>query len=221
VTTASLSHSNISGFNLTTKRVFDLIVLGPILLVVAPLMLLVALAIRFVDGRPILFRQVRLGKDGKPFGLLKFRTMRHASDAAHREYAGKWISQGRAFANGGAADTLYKIADDPRVTRLGAVLRRFSIDELPQLINVLRGEMSLIGPRPAIPYEVQMYQEWHRRRLDAMPGLTGLWQVSGRNRLSFDQMVRLDIDYIEHWSLLRDLAILARTPYAVIEGDGQ
>jgi lipopolysaccharide/colanic/teichoic acid biosynthesis glycosyltransferase len=119
----------------------------------------------------------------------------------------------------GPGGALYKIANDPRITRLGAFLRRLSIDELPQLINVLRGDMSLIGPRPAIPYEVQMYQDWHRRRLDAMPGLTGLWQVSGRNRLSFDEMVRLDIDYIEHWSLARDLAILARTPRAVIEGD--
>lgn len=105
--------------------------------------------------------------------------------------------------------------------RLGAILRRFSIDELPQLINVVRGDMSLIGPRPAIPYELELYQEWHRRRLDALPGLTGPWQVGGRNRLSFDEMVRLDIDYIEHWSLARDLVILVRTPRAVVEGDGQ
>jgi len=217
---ASLPHSGVQDFNPAKKRIFDLVVLVPILLVTAPLMLLVALAVWLVDGKPILFRQVRLGIGGKPFELLKFRTMREASDAAHREYAGRCISQGRVFGNrnrpGGA---LYKIANDPRITRLGAFLRRLSIDELPQLINVLRGDMSLIGPRPAIPYEVQMYQDWHRRRLDAMPGLTGLWQVSGRNRLSFDEMVRLDIDYIEHWSLARDLAILARTPRAVIEGD--
>jgi lipopolysaccharide/colanic/teichoic acid biosynthesis glycosyltransferase len=217
---ASLSRSNLRGFNLTRKRAFDLILLVPILLVTAPLMLVVALAIWLVDGEPILFRQVRLGMRGKPFELLKFRTMRQASDAAHREYAGRWISQGRVFGNrNGSGGALYKIANDPRVTRLGAFLRRFSIDELPQLINVLRGDMSLIGPRPAIPYEVQIYQDWHRRRLEAMPGLTGLWQVSGRNRLSFDEMVRLDIDYIEHWSLARDLAILARTPRAVIAGD--
>jgi lipopolysaccharide/colanic/teichoic acid biosynthesis glycosyltransferase len=110
---------------------------------------------------------------------------------------------------------------DARITRLGAILRRFSIDELPQLINVVRADMSLIGPRPAIPYELELYQEWHRRRLDALPGLTGPWQVGGRNRLSFDEMVRLDIDYIEHWSLARDLVILVRTPRAVVEGDGQ
>jgi lipopolysaccharide/colanic/teichoic acid biosynthesis glycosyltransferase len=113
------------------------------------------------------------------------------------------------------------MTNDPRITRLGAILRRFSIDELPQLINVLRGEMSLIGPRPAIPYELELYQDWHRRRLNALPGLTGPWQVGGRNRLSFDDMVRLDIEYIEGWSLARDFAILARTPRAVLAGDGR
>lgn len=113
------------------------------------------------------------------------------------------------------------MTNDPRITRLGAILRRFSIDELPQLINVLHGEMSLVGPRPAIPYEVAFYQNWHRQRLEVLPGLTGLWQISGRNRLSFDEMVRLDIYYIEHWSLTLDLVILARTPRAVLQGDGR
>jgi lipopolysaccharide/colanic/teichoic acid biosynthesis glycosyltransferase len=216
---ASVTRSGIRGFNLTKKRLFDLVLLSPILLVAAPAMLLVGLAIRVLDGKPILFRQVRLGIGGKPFELLKFRTMRSASDAAHREYVGRWIA-GRPCADGKGAGGLYKMTSDPRVTRLGDFLRRFSIDELPQLINVLRGDMSLIGPRPAIPYEVQMYQDWHRRRLTALPGLTGLWQVSGRNRLSFDEMVRLDIDYIDHWSLAGDIAILARTPRAVIAGDG-
>jgi lipopolysaccharide/colanic/teichoic acid biosynthesis glycosyltransferase len=214
---ASVTRSGIRSLNLTQKRLFDLVLLCPILLVTAPVMVLVALAIRVVDGKPILFRQLRLGIGGKPFELLKFRTMRCASDAAHREYVGRWIA-GRPCADANGA--LYKMTSDPRITGLGALLRRFSIDELPQLLNVLRGDMSLIGPRPAIPYEVRMYQDWHRRRLDALPGLTGLWQVSGRNRLSFDEMVRLDINYIEHWSLARDLAILARTPRAVIAGEG-
>jgi lipopolysaccharide/colanic/teichoic acid biosynthesis glycosyltransferase len=219
---SSATRSDIGSFNLTRKRVFDLLLLCPILLVAGPLMLLVALAIWLCDGRPILFRQVRLGMGGRQFEMLKFRTMRPASDAAHREYTARWIAQGRPFNSGnGDCAALYKMTQDPRVTRLGALLRRFSIDELPQLINVLRGEMSLIGPRPAIPYEVDLYQDWHRHRLDAPPGLTGLWQVSGRNRLSFDEMVRLDIDYIDHWSLARDLAILARTPRAILGGDGR
>jgi len=217
---ASATRSDIGGFNLTRKRVFDLMVLCPVLMVAAPVMLLTALAIRICDGRPILFRQVRLGMSGKPFEMLKFRTMSQASDAAHREYTSRWIAGGRPL-NSRAQGALYKMADDPRITRLGAILRRFSIDELPQLINVLRGEMSLIGPRPAIPYEVELYQSWHRRRLDAPPGMTGLWQVSGRNRLSFDEMVRLDIDYIDHWSIGRDLAILVRTPCAVLHGEGR
>ena len=223
---ASATHTGFQSFNVTKKRFFDLILLGPILLIAAPLMGLVALTIWIVDGRPILYRQTRLGIGGTPFELLKFRTMRQASDAAHREYVSRWISSDcRSGVNGARdgisnANQIYKMTDDPRITRLGAVLRRFSLDELPQLINVLRGEMSLIGPRPAIPYEVAMYQDWHRRRLAALPGLTGLWQVSGRNRLSFDEMVRLDIDYIDHWSW-GDLAILARTPRAVVQGDGR
>ena len=218
---ASSTRSEIRSSSLTQKRIFDLVLVGPILLIAAPLMLLVALAIWLCDGRPILFRQVRLGRGGATFEMLKFRTMRQASDAAHRDYAARWIAQGSAFSNGNGQGACYKITGDPRITRLGAILRRFSIDELPQLINVARGEMSLIGPRPAIPYELELYQDWHRRRLDALPGLTGPWQISGRNRLSFDDMVRLDIDYIEHWSLARDLAILARTPRAVLVGEGK
>jgi lipopolysaccharide/colanic/teichoic acid biosynthesis glycosyltransferase len=153
--------------------------------------------------------------------MLKFRTMRQASDAAHRAYAARWIAEGHAFSNRDGRGAFYKMTSDPRITCVGAILRRFSIDELPQLINVLRGQMSLIGPRPALPYELELYQQWHRRRLEALPGLTGSWQVGGRNRLSFDQMVRLDIDYIDHWSLTRDVAILARTPRAVLAGDGR
>jgi lipopolysaccharide/colanic/teichoic acid biosynthesis glycosyltransferase len=216
----SITRPAIGTLNLTRKRVFDLMLVCPLLLVAAPLMIAAALVIWICDGRPILFRQARLGVGGKQFDLLKFRTMREASDAAHREYAAHWIAKGGPFEIAGRA-ALYKMTDDPRISRLGAFLRRFSLDELPQLINVLRGEMSLVGPRPAIPYEAELYKEWHRRRLEALPGLTGLWQVSGRNRLSFDQMVRLDIDYIDHWSLARDLAILARTPRAVLKGDGR
>ncbi len=199
------------------KRFLDIVLACVIIVAASPVILLTALAIWLVDGRPILFRQLRAGMNGRPFELLKFRTMRPAAgDRSHRDYASRWIEEGRPFTDG--RQVLFKIAKDPRVTRLGAFLRRFSIDELPQIVNVLRGEMSLVGPRPAIPYEVEMYQDWHRRRLDTLPGVTGLWQVSGRNRLSFDEMVSLDIEYIEHWSLERDLLILARTPIAILRG---
>lgn len=205
-------------FNTPIKRLCDLLIAGVLMIAASPVMLLTALAIWLIDGRPIFFRQRRVGIDGLPFELLKFRTMLPtASDTSHRNYASQWIEEGRPYTNG-ERPPLFKIAADPRITRLGAFLRRFSIDELPQIINVLRGEMSIVGPRPAIPYEVEMYRDWHRRRLRALPGLTGLWQVSGRNHLSFDEMVSLDIEYIENWSLARDLEILARTPIAVLRG---
>jgi len=204
-------------FNPPIKRLVDVVLACVMLVAGSPLLLLTALAIRLIDGRPVLFRQLRAGRNGQPFELLKFRTMRPAAgDQLHREYASRWIVEGRPFTSGEQA--LFKIDKDRRVTRLGAFLRRFSIDELPQLVNVLRGEMSIVGPRPAIPYEVEMYQNWHRRRLDTLPGVTGLWQVSGRNSLSFDEMVSLDIEYIEHWSFERDLKILVRTPIAVLRG---
>ncbi len=144
-----------------------------------------------------------------------------ASEDVHRAYVHQWIREcpEQTKADGGG-DAVFKITGDHRITPIGKILRRFSIDELPQLINVLRGEMSLIGPRPALPYEVALYCEWHRRRLEATPGITGLWQVSGRNRLSFDEMVRLDLRYLEDWSLVGDLKILIRTLPALVRGSG-
>jgi exopolysaccharide biosynthesis polyprenyl glycosylphosphotransferase len=211
---------NIEGLNLVTKRLFDLVVAATILLVILPVFPLVAAAIWIGDGRPIFFRQQRIGIRGKPFELLKFRTMRTgSSDGAHREYVQKWIGQ-----NGHAAQLngqqIFKLVDDPRITRIGKVLRHLAIDELPQLINVLRGDMSLVGPRPALPYELELYKDWHKRRLDALPGITGLWQVNGRNRLGFDEMVRLDLEYLNGWSLASDLKILFRTIPAVLQGQG-
>jgi lipopolysaccharide/colanic/teichoic acid biosynthesis glycosyltransferase len=137
-------------------------------------------------------------------------------DAIHREYTKQWITENRAHTEAGDGNDVHKIVHDPRVFPFGRFIRRYSIDELPQLLNVLRGEMSLIGPRPAIPYEVDVYREWHRRRFEAPPGITGLWQVSGRNQLSFEEMIKLDIDYIENWSLLLDLRILIRTVRVVL-----
>jgi exopolysaccharide biosynthesis polyprenyl glycosylphosphotransferase len=214
--------TNIEGLNYALKRGFDMVAAALLLLVSAPALAMGALAILISDGRPVLFRQVRIGIHGQPFELLKLRTMRQtASDQIHREYVRDWIRNGHAAASlHGNGGTIFKLANDHRVTRVGRFLRRFSIDELPQLLNVLRGEMSLIGPRPALPYELEHYDDWHRRRLDAAPGITGLWQVSGRNRLSFDEMVQLDVQYLEDWSLVGDFKILMRTLPALLRGEG-
>lgn len=160
--------------------------------------------------------------DGRVFLCLKFRSMKiDADDSIHREAYRKNIV-GDAGANAGdeASPVYGKVKDDPRITRVGRFLRRTSIDELPQLLNVLRGEMSIVGPRPPIPYEVEEYDIWHRKRLDMKPGITGLWQVSGRNRLTFDEMVKIDLYYIENWSLLLDAKIILLTIPAVFRGDG-
>ena len=165
----------------------------------------------------------RVGIHGRTFEIFKLRTMEVAAgDGAHREFVRQWIvNNDYCGANGnGHGRPVFKLQNDKRVTRLGKILRRFSIDELPQLINVLRGDMSLIGPRPAVPYELELYDSWHCRRLDAAPGITGLWQVSGRNHLSFEEMVRLDVHYIEDWSLTGDLKILARTVPVLLRGEG-
>ena len=155
--------------------------------------------------------------------MLKLRTMKScAADRVHRQYVQRWISNGHAaHANGNGAGTRSSsLRNDSRVTGVGRILRRFSIDELPQLFNVVRGDMSLIGPRPALPYELEHYQDWHRRRLEGMPGITGLWQVSGRNQVSFDEMVKLDVQYLEDWSLTTDIRILFRTIPVLLRGEG-
>jgi exopolysaccharide biosynthesis polyprenyl glycosylphosphotransferase len=213
--------SNIEGLNCIVKRGFDVGVASLMLLAVSPILILAAILIRLLDGGPLLFRQIRIGIHGQPFELLKFRTMRaQCSDAVHREYVKGWIQRDVAKQPEANGAEVFKLGSDARVTPIGRWLRRFSIDELPQLLNVLYGSMSLIGPRPAMPYELELYQEWHRHRLDAPPGITGLWQVSGRNRLSFEQMVQLDIEYIEDWSLVGDMGILLRTLPAMLQGSG-
>lgn len=159
--------------------------------------------------------------DGRIFLVYKFRTMHTDTDSEiHREYQKKFIA-GDADANvGDASRPAYKLRDDPRITPVGRLLRRLSLDEAPQLLNVLRGDMSVVGPRPPIPYEVEAYEVWHRKRLDMKPGVTGLWQVSGRNKLSFEEMVKLDLFYIENWSLLFDLKIVLRTALVVFRREG-
>jgi lipopolysaccharide/colanic/teichoic acid biosynthesis glycosyltransferase len=198
------------------KRALDVGVAAGALLLLLPVLALVALLVRASSPGPVVLRQRRVGRGGRPFALLKFRTMYDGSDpAAHREYYRRLVG-GRAPAVGGT----FKLAADPRVTPVGRRLRRLSLDELPQLVNVLRGEMSLVGPRPPLPYEVELYDARARRRLAAPPGLSGLWQVSGRNRLNFEQMVELDLAYIARWSFWLDLAIVARTPRVLLAGAG-
>jgi len=214
--------TNLEGINFVVKRSFDLLVSSALFLIVSPILILTALAILIFDGRPVLFRQTRVGIRGRHFEMLKFRTMRVASgDNAHREFVRDWIANNKAAEQETARGAkVHKLVADKRITAIGRILRRFSLDELPQIINVIRGEMSLIGPRPALPYETELYESWHRRRLDVIPGITGLWQISGRNHLSFDQMVRLDVQYMENWSFTSDLRILARTVPVLLRGSG-
>ena len=203
------------------KRTFDLIVAALTIALLLPLWVLIALLIKLDSKGPVFYTQERVGMDGRLFLLYKFRTMQAGADSQlHREYQHAFIA-GRAEANlGNEQKPTYKLLSDPRITRIGKLLRRTSLDEVPQLLNVLTGDMSLVGPRPPIPYEVEAYELWHRKRLDMKPGLTGLWQVSGRNRLPFEEMVRLDLFYIENWSLLLDLKIILRTGFVMIGGEG-
>ncbi len=200
----------IQGWNEFTKRALDVLLASLLLALLAPLWALIALAIRLDSPGPILYRQERVGRGEARFSVLKFRSMRQDADQVVHEL----LPQNEA------AGLLFKIRNDPRITRVGRLLRRWSLDELPQLWNVLRGEMSLVGPRPPLPREVAQYEPQHRRRLEVAPGLTGLWQVSGRSELGFDEMVQFDIYYIENWSLGLDLRILLRTIPAVVYGRG-
>jgi lipopolysaccharide/colanic/teichoic acid biosynthesis glycosyltransferase len=193
------------------------------LILFAPIFVMVALAIRLSSKGPVFFSQVRVGRYGAPFVFLKFRSMYLDNDVhLHKQYVTQLIAgQAEPQPPDRNSQSVYKLTRDPRVTRVGAFLRKTSLDELPQLWNVLTGEMSLVGPRPPIPYEVEAYQIWHRRRvLEAKPGITGLWQVSGRSRLKFDEMVRLDVRYARIRSIWFDIKILLRTPGSVIVGDG-
>lgn len=192
------------------KRSFDVIGSTVLIAALSPLLLLAAMRIRRYDGGPVLFRQARIGRDGETFDCLKFRTM--VTDAEARVV--------QLQADLGVEALLFKVKDDPRITGPGRWLRRFSIDELPQLFNVLRGDMSLVGPRPQVAAEVAMYNDAMRRRLHVRPGMTGLWQVSGRNDLSVEEAMRLDLYYVDNWSVAQDLAILARTAGAVLGARG-
>jgi exopolysaccharide biosynthesis polyprenyl glycosylphosphotransferase len=192
------------------RRLFDVALAGISLLVASPLLAVAGVLIRLEDGGPVLFRQVRCGLNGRRFELLKLRTMVSGADS-HKE---------SLLPRNEMSGPVFKIRLDPRVTRVGAFLRRFSIDELPQLWNVLRGDMALVGPRPPVPEEVARYERWQRRRLSMKPGMTGLWQVSGRSEIDFDEWMKLDLRYIDNWSFWLDLKILLKTFPAVISGKG-
>jgi lipopolysaccharide/colanic/teichoic acid biosynthesis glycosyltransferase len=195
--------------------VFDLAVGGLFLVLSTPVLILVALLVRLTSPGPVLFRQTRIGEHGRTFQMYKFRTMQaECSDRPHREYVVKLLTN--PDTREVVREGLYKLANDSRLTRIGGVLRRTSLDELPQLINVLRGEMSLVGPRPMLPWEVEMLGPIHRRRLEVPAGITGLWQVSGRNRLTMTQALDLDVEYVRRASLALDLWILIRTAFVLL-----
>jgi lipopolysaccharide/colanic/teichoic acid biosynthesis glycosyltransferase len=205
------------------KRGIDILGSGLLLLILSPILAAIALAIKLTSKGSVIFEQERLGQFGAKFKCLKFRTMYADNDPKiHREYIQRFIAgQTENGKTSGAEPVVYKITNDPRVTAVGKFLRKTSLDEFPQFWNVLRGEMSLVGPRPPVPYEFEVYDFWHRRRvLEVKPGVTGLWQVSGRSRTSFDDMVRLDLQYSQKWSLWLDLKILLATPRAVVTGEG-
>jgi exopolysaccharide biosynthesis polyprenyl glycosylphosphotransferase len=200
----------IQGIDWFVKRAFDLIISIGLLLVLSPILLISIVMIRLTSPGPILFRDQRVGLGEQPFAMLKLRSM--VTNAAQ--------AQAELEEQNEADGALFKIRNDPRVTPVGRVLRRFSIDELPQLLNVIKGEMSLVGPRPLPMRDYQLLEQWHRRRYSVLPGITGLWQVSGRSNLGFDTLVRLDFYYLESWSIWMDIAIIARTPLAILRGRG-
>jgi lipopolysaccharide/colanic/teichoic acid biosynthesis glycosyltransferase len=205
------------------KRMIDILGSAALLLVFGPFLAAIALAIKLTSKGPVIFRQERVGKFGARFKCLKFRTMYTNNDSKiHQEFIQQFIAgQAGTDKSEPGKTAVYKITNDPRVTAVGRFLRKTSLDEFPQFWNVLRGEMSLVGPRPPVPYEYQVYDTWHRRRvLEVRPGVTGLWQVSGRSRMCFDDMVRLDLRYSQSWSLGLDLKILMATPRAVLGGEG-
>jgi exopolysaccharide biosynthesis polyprenyl glycosylphosphotransferase len=202
---------NLSPLAQGLKRALDVALAGIGVIVLAPVFTVIAILIRVESRGPIFFRQVRIGEDGQPFRIYKFRSMVPDAEALKTELENRNDHRDRDA-------RMFKISDDPRITRVGRVLRRYSLDETPQLLNVLEGDMSMVGPRPLIPEEHEFVQNWARRRLRIKPGITGPWQVLGRSSISFDEMVKLDYRYVMHWSLWGDVRLIARTVPVVIRG---
>jgi lipopolysaccharide/colanic/teichoic acid biosynthesis glycosyltransferase len=211
-----------AAFRSRRKRVFDVTVAILLLVLTAPVWLAIAALIKLSSPGPVLFRQERAGVNGRRFTILKFRTMHDGvSEEAHRRFIIEQIRNGATAGDGVRPERGYKLNGDARITPIGRFLRRTSIDELPQELNVLAGDMSLVGPRPALAYEIDHYEPWQMERLTVRPGLTGLWQVSGRNRLSYTEMCALDIAYVRGWTFRRDLSIALRTPWVMfVDGGG-
>lgn len=218
-----VANENLTRFSRVVKRAIDILGSAVGIAVLSPLFAVIAVLIKLNSRGPVLFKQTRVGQYGAHFTFLKFRSMSAASDSrVHKDYIRCYIQNQQASKQPTTrGDGAYKLTHDPRVTRVGRILRVTSLDELPQLFNVLRGDMSLVGPRPPIPYELELYDFWHMRRLlEARPGITGLWQVMGRSSMTFDDMVRLDLRYARTWSLWLDFKILLRTPAVVVSGNG-
>jgi lipopolysaccharide/colanic/teichoic acid biosynthesis glycosyltransferase len=211
--TAGIAHAK--GVSLAFKRLLDIVGSVFLLLLFSPAFILITILVKCTSKGPVFFSQKRVGRGGKSFTFLKFRSMHVNNDAAvHREFVKSFIKNTNV-----SGSPVFKLTNDTRITPIGKFLRKTSLDELPQFINVLAGSMSLVGPRPAIPYEVEEYNAWHRRRvLEVKPGITGFWQVKGRSRTTFDAMVRMDIQYIRQWSLLWDIKLLFQTPFALVKG---
>lgn len=197
-------------FQMAIKRVLDIVVSGTALILLSPLLAAIALSIVLTSPGPVLFRQRRVGRYGRPFDMLKFRSMVVDAEALQATLMAKNEQSGPVF----------KIRNDPRITRIGRVLRKYSLDELPQFVNVLRGDMSIVGPRPPVPSEVAKYEAWQRRRLSVRPGITCVWQVSGRNEISFEEWMYLDMQYIDHWNLVEDIKLILKTLPVVVTGRG-
>lgn len=209
-------------FGLLVKRTIDIVVSLLVFLLGFPFFLAIALLIKVTSPGPVFFKQRRIGENGRSFVMYKFRTMREGiDDSVHREFTQNFIKGTNPHSMlDDSGDKIYKLTNDSRVTGVGGFLRKVSLDELPQFINILRGEMAIVGPRPPLPYEYECYEEWHKQRVKVKPGLTGLWQVQGRSSVPFEQMVRLDIHYIENWSLLMDLKIMLWTIPVMLAGTG-
>jgi lipopolysaccharide/colanic/teichoic acid biosynthesis glycosyltransferase len=205
-----------------SKRLLDIVVASIGLIIAMPFAAAIALLIKISSPGPVLFKQIRIGNRGEEFVFYKFRSMRVGNDdSCHREYMKLFIAGDDQELRRLQGDSkIYKMTCDDRITLVGKMLRKSSLDELPQLVNVIKGEMSMVGPRPHLPYEVEMYKDWHKRRLQGMPGITGWWQIHGRSRVPFDEAVRMDIWYLEHQSLVLDLRIMLRTVTKAIIGRG-